>query len=179
MVEIVIMFGIIVMTSLVVLVNFPAVTETIFVQRSGQEISGLLRRAQNMSLAVRSVRDPVTGLPRVPRGVGVRFSHNGGAVLLFGDLDGNKFYDAGTDAVVATYELGRNLKTALSTQTRNPLGEANIVFASPDASVSIFGETTADDIGQTEGRVAVSVVTPKLSLVRVVEIAITGQISVK
>ncbi|MDO8600537.1 MAG: type II secretion system protein [bacterium] len=179
MVEIVIMLGIITMVSLVVLVNFPAVTETIFIQRSGQEITGLLRRAQSMSLAVRSVKDPSTGLIRIPRGVGVRFIHDTATMVLFGDLDNNNFYDVGTDAVIATYALERNLKTALATPTRDPITELHVVFASPDASVSILGETPTDDVGQTEGRASIKIITPALSLDRVVEVAITGQISVK
>lgn len=184
MVEIVIMLGIIVMVSTVVLVNFPAVTETIFVQRSGQEISGLLRRAQSMALAVRSVRDPLTGLPRVPRGVGVRFLNDSSVMILFGELGTppDWFYDSGTDAVIATVTLERDLKAALSTPTRPPgpvPGELNVVFMAPDASVSILGDSTGDDIGQTDGRASIKIVTPKLDLQRTVEISITGQISVK
>lgn len=181
MVEIVIMLGIIVMVSLVVLVNFPAVTETIFIQRSGQEISGLLRRAQSMSLAVRSARDPATGIIRVPRGVGVWFQNNAANMILFGELSfpPNYFYDAGVDAVIATYALERNLKTTLFTATRDPINELHVTFASPDASVRILGETPNDDVGQAEGRASVKIITPSLKFDRVVEVAITGQISVK
>lgn len=181
MVEIVIMLGIIVMVSLVVLVNFPAVTESIFIQRSGWEITGLLRRAQSMSLAVRVVRDPQTGLPRAPKGVGVMFADNGSSALLFGELSSpkNNFYDVGVDAPVATYALERNLKIKLSTPTRNPIGSLHVVFASPDASATLLGETVADDIGLTEGRAFVRIITPKLELQRTVEMSITGQISIR
>lgn len=178
MAEIVIMLGIIVMVSLVVLINFPAVTETIFIQRSGQEISGLLRRAQSMSLAVRSVRDPATGIPRVPRGVGVRFLNDSNTALLFGDIDGNKFYDSGTDADIAVYALGRNLKTSLSTKNQSVVAELNIVFASPDATLYFRGGSSSDDL-ENESPVSIRVVTPQLDLQRSVEVAITGQISVK
>lgn len=187
MVEIVIMLGIIVMVSIVVLVNFPAVTETIFVQRSGQEISGLLRRAQSMSLAVRSARNPQDGLVRPPCGVGVHFANNSGTAILFGDMPngigakcdtGDQLFDPLMDATIATYTLGRNLKTQLSAATSGspaPVPELNIVFLSPDASVNIYGDTGAIDYG----RALITVVTPKLSLDRVVEVFITGQISVK
>lgn len=178
MVEIVIMLGIIVMVSTVVLVNFPAVTETIFIQRSGQEISGLLRRAQSMSLAVRSARDPVTGLPKVPSGVGVRFLNDSNTALLFGDLDGNRFYDSGTDADIATYILGRNLKTSLATKDQPSVAQLNVVFAAPDATLYFRGGSSSDDL-ENESPISIKVVTPQLDLQRVVEVAITGQISVK
>lgn len=178
MVEIVIMLGIIVMVSTVVLTNFPAVTETIFIQRSGQEISGLLRRAQSMSLAVRSARDPVTGLPKVPRGVGVRFLNDSNTAILFGDLDGNRFYDNGTDADIAMYALGRNLKTSLATKDQPVVAELNVVFASPDATLYFRGGSSSDDL-ENESPVSIKVITPQLDLQRTVEVAITGQISVK
>jgi type II secretory pathway pseudopilin PulG len=193
MVEIVIMLGIIVMVSTVVLVNFPAVTETIFIQRSGQEISGLLRRAQSMSLAVRSARNPQDGSVRSPCGVGVHFTNNSGIATLFGDMpdllsgdttcgSSDRFFNPSIDATIATFTLERNLKIALSTPTRPPgavPGELNVVFMSPDASVSILGDSIGDDIGQTDARASIKIVTPKLDLQRIVEISITGQISVK
>lgn len=187
MVEIVIMLAIIMMVSLVVLVNFPAVTETIFIQRSGQEISGFLRRAQSMSLAVRNVRDPQSGVARSPCGVGIHAVNGGATMTLFGDLPNNvvigcgssdRLFQPAIDARIATYTLERNLKTNLSAATIGPqasVPELNIVFASPDAAITIFGNSRAVDYS----RAFITVVTPKLSLHRVVEIAITGQISVK
>lgn len=190
MVEIVIMLGIITMVSLVVLVNFPAVNETIFIQRSGQEVTGLLRRAQSMSLAVRSVRDPSTGLVRIPRGVGIRFLNDSSSMILFGELcdqpvpsepcdpPPNWFYDEGKDAIIATYALERNLKTMLSTKNRLSIGQLNVVFASPDASLYFRGESDIEDL-VNESPVSIKILTPQLDLQRSVEVSITGQISVK
>lgn len=186
MVEIVIMLGIIVMVSSVVLVNFPAVTESIFIQRSGQEITGLLRRAQSMALAVRNVRSP-DGTVRAPCGVGVHFTNNDAVAVLFGDLpndilakclSADKLYNPGIDATIGTYALEHNLKTQLSAETAIPpptaVDELNIVFASPDASVNIYGPAPVH-----YSRALIKVVTSSLSRERTIAVSVTGQISVR
>ena len=95
----------------IVLANFPALNQTIAIQRAGQDFSLELRKAQSMALSVRQVTDPKSGNFTIPDKYGVYVDlANPKQYILYGDIPANGgingAYDGPTiDAMVETVML--------------------------------------------------------------------------
>lgn len=184
MVEVVVMMMIMTIISAVVLVSFTGLHEGAAINRSARELVLALRRAQNMSLAVTQI-ETLAG-PRIPPAVGMRFAENGETYFSFGDFNrDNRYGDELPEderdvrlAVDAIFEGGVRIEKVVyydSFGTRQPVPLLYIVFAAPEAAVTIAGA----DGSSLGDHAEIVLATRSGSLVKTVSVRTSGQISIK
>lgn len=186
LIEAVIVLGIVGLISAVTLVSFPAVSQSINLQRSSRNAALALRKAQNMSFAVRPVVD-AAGVRRAPMYFGISVDRaTPGAYILFADFfpggSPNGRYDPGSgpnaDVIVETLQLEPGIAFGDFTCLvggDNQCGDVlNIAFSAPDAQMRI------GNASQTVGESAELVLTGRGgTLSRKIIVRTTGQIQVK
>ncbi|MBI4132434.1 MAG: hypothetical protein HY474_02265 [Candidatus Sungbacteria bacterium] len=149
MVEVVVMLAMLTLIGGIILASFPRLSQRIRLQRSVQRSALALRRAQNMSFAVRQAS---TNAGRViPPAYGVHFNRNTpGSFLIFADLRGQSgtndgIYSASDDFVVETIavEPGVTVSNLISDiGGQNQSQEViNITFSVPEARMAIANAT--------------------------------------
>ena len=141
MIEMTITIFIIAVIATIVLANFSGFGENVAMQRSAQELALLIRQAQNMSLSVRQIETSSGRL--IPPAIGVFFNVSfPDGYILFADLDNNKRYEPSTDAKIGNdifFEKRVKINSLLD-QNSIPQTVLNIVFAAPEASVTIYNQ---------------------------------------
>ena len=179
-VEGLVMVSIVMIISLIVLVNFRGLGGNVALRRSVQELALDLRRAQGMALAVRRVS--TTAGPVIPRVVGVHFTLTSpSGYFSFVDLNLNRIYDAGTDAIINESNVvlpGRASISGLNSYDGggNPVAQSvvTITFAAPDAAMAIYNASGA--IGDSA---RIELAAPAISLVKSVRVRTSGQVSIE
>ncbi len=178
-VEMLVVFAIVTLVSGMVLVSFSGVHERTDTARSGQELALVIRRAQNMSLAVASITPG-----DVPPAVGVQARINSGDYFMFADMNANGIYDAG-DILVRPGDLAgdymmqggvkiRSLTSYVDT-TSHAQSVVDIMFAAPEAAT-----TFTDDAGGTLGdRLEIQLSPPSGKIQRTITVRTSGQISIQ
>ena len=141
MIEMTITIFIIAIIATIVLANFGGFGENVAMQRSAQEFALFLRQAQNMSLSVRQIETSAGRI--IPPAIGVFLNISSPeSYILFADLDNNKRYDPAVDAKVGndTFFEKRVKIDSLLDQNSIPQSVINIVFAAPEASMTIYNQ---------------------------------------
>ena len=179
MVEIVIIISIILLISATMFSNFPLFYQRISLQRSGQGLALVLRKTQNMSLAVKQA---ATVPPKIPPAFGVYIGPQAPAnsYIVFADFhppgNPNGVYDAGAnkDFVVETdkFESGISLSVVLFPDSSGP--EVNVSFSVPDGAAKITKGSGSDE------KVSAEIILTSLNgQTRKVVVRSTGQIYTK
>jgi len=180
LVESVIVLGIIVLIASFLLVGFPSFSQRINLQRASQRLALSLRKAQNMSLAVRQLELP-SGVRTVPPAFGIYIDQASTptSYFIFADLrPSDQLYDPGDDIVVETITLEPGIAFD---ELVSDLGGGevvrdvlNIVFTVPEARMEIRSTDT-----ETVGESAELILTSRAGDVRSVVVRTSGQIQVK
>jgi len=159
--------------------NFPLFYQRINLQRSGQSLALALRKAQNMSLAVKQA---ATTPPKIPPAFGIYIGPQAPAdsYIVFADFhppgSPNGVYDAGAskDFVVETdkFESGISLSTVIFPDSSD--SEVNISFLVPDGTTKIIKGSDSDEKTSAE-----IILTSRDGQTRKVIVKNTGQIYAK
>lgn len=146
--ELVVVMGIMVTISVVVLLGFGTLNDTVAVNRSARDLAVSLRRAQNMSLAVRGVT-AVGG--EVPPAVGIQLTKAGASYIVFADraLSRDFKYMSSSGELIEIIRFERNVIVAdfldASGSPFTPAGNVlHIIYSSPEADPRM---TDGDGIG--------------------------------
>ncbi len=184
--EVMIVLGIVTSISALILVSFPAVSQSINLQRSSRAMALALRKAQNMAFAVRPI-EVAPGARRTPFSFGVHWNRATmpDTYVIFADFfpsgSPNGRYDGGagsTDMIVETVRLEPGIAfgniTCMLGGTDQCGDVLNIVFSVPDA------QTQIGNASQTVGESAELVLTGRGGLIaRKITVRTTGQIQVE
>ena len=135
--ELVVVMGIMVTISAIVLVGFGTLNDTIAVNRSARDLAVSLRRAQNMSLAVRGI--PAIG-GEVPPAVGIQLTKGGSSYLVFADraASQDRKYMSSSGEGIETIRFERNVFVDrfldASGGSFTPAGNVlHVLYSSPEA----------------------------------------------
>jgi len=140
-IEVVIVASIMMVISAIVLVGFGGLNDSVALNRSVRDLAVVLRRAQNMALAV-------TGVPAignvVPPAVGVELTKGASTYLLFADRVGSRDnkYGSSDGELIQSSRFDRNVVAYqffdVSGDIINPAGGVlNIIFSAPEADLRI------------------------------------------
>jgi len=177
LIELLVALSILTVISTVILANHTKFNSTVLLGALAYDIALSVREAQVYGLSVRQFSNDFQV------GYGVRFS-DPQSYLFFVDRDANQTYEEGVDTVVNTYNLGRGHYissfcgiTAVGVErcsdSGTPITHLDVVFFRPDPDAIM----TSNEPG-VYSRATVTVAAPSGDT-RQVEIASTGQISVK
>lgn len=191
-VEAVIVIGIVLFISVFTLIRFPAVSQSISLERSRRDFAFSLRKAQNMALAVRSV-EVIPGLWRTPAGgFGIYFNTSTmpNSYLIFADVkvngsNGGRYTSAGAppdqDVIMETvpFEPGIGFGNIVADLggANELVGELHIVFSIPEARVTLTKSTGPIGNGGQGAEMFLS--GREAMFTRSVVVRTTGQIQVK
>lgn len=175
MIEMTITIFIIAIIATIVLANFSGFGENVAMQRSAQEFALLIRQAQNMSLSVRQIETSAGRI--VPPAIGVYLNVSlPESYILFADLDNNKRYDPSIDAKIGNdifFEKRVKIDSLLD-QNSIPQTVINIVFAAPEASVTIYNQD--NPIGE---QAIINLITTSGVYKKKIGVRTSGQISIE
>lgn len=179
--EVLVMLAIVTAISAQVLFSFTGLNEGAALHRSAQQLALAIRRAQNMSLAVSTLRVGQT-FPQflIPPAVGVRIStatRERDRYVLFADLGnpGNRAYDADTE-FIAEEALHRGVRVQELRRDGAAVQEARIVFAAPEAEMEIA--TDPSPVGQPPQRIDI-VLKANSGQTRTITVTTSGQVSIQ
>ncbi len=178
LIEMLVSISIIALISTLVLANHNRFNNSLLLGNLAYDIALSIRQAQVYGLSVKGSGS------NFQVGYGVHFS-SPNSFIFYSDDNNNKTYDTGTDTIVETYAIGQGNRflrfcgvTANNTATCSDdspgLSYLDIVFFRPDPDAVIKGSS----LGVTYSRAQVIVTSPAGDT-REVDIASTGQISVK
>lgn len=178
LIELIVAVGILVTISSVVLANHSRFNSSVLLGSLAYDIALSVREAQVFGLSVRQYSSDFQV------GYGVRFS-SPGSYVFFADTNANQQYDDDTDSIVRSYTLGRGHRVSRFCGTNSsgvekcsdsddPIDHLDVVFFRPEPDAIM----TSNEPGVVYSSARVFVSSPSGDE-RSVEIASTGQISVK
>ncbi len=182
LVEAVVMIAVVTFMSALVLVSFTGLNEGGVLNRASREVALTLRSAQNMALAVRAV--PTQAGPVTAPVVGVWIRAGELSTQTFADMgnppDGKYVplgEQGGADLDIQKYYLprGTTIYELRGLQSQNPYPAAHVLFAAPEAKLTLTDENGADIGSELRIVVAPSDGSPQRTII----VKTNGQISIK
>lgn len=173
--EIVVMLTIITAISAQVLFSFTGLNEGASLHRSAQELGLAIRRAQNLSLAVRGVRpgDPPGALV-VPDAVGIRLVPGSAEYIIFADHNPRDNIYSGASEIIgkpATFIRHVTIRTLTPTSQ----GGAHIILAAPEAAMTFWNNDASASLGD---KLTIELRAPS-GQTATVEVRTSGQVSIR
>lgn len=182
MVEMVVMLSIVTIISAMVLFSFTGLSEGGALNRSSRELALALRRAQDMALVVNQVEVGTPPVSQIPPAVGIKLSRGATDYKIFADLNprDNKYTSSDED-IGAPQILERNTRISAiyyydAFSSRRPVASAHIIFAAPEAVMSITDESGSPRLGE---KLEVELITPTRGTTKKITVRTSGQINIK
>ena len=182
MVEVVVMLSIITIISAMVLFSFVGLSEGGALNRSARELALALRKTQDMALVVNQVEVGIPPVSQIPPAVGIKLSRGTSDYKIFADLNprDNKYTSANED-IGAPQALERNTRINAiyyydAFGSRLPIATAHIIFAAPEAAMSITDENGNPELGE---KLEIELITPTGGATKTIMVRTNGQINIK
>ena len=180
-IELIVVSSIMITISAIVLLGFGVLNDSVALNRSSRDLAVVLRRAQNMALAVTGIQ-AIGNV--VPPAVGIELTKGSSVYYMFGDRNDvtspNNFrYDSSNERIQEnTFDRGVRVKEfrVAGGIAFTPVGnKLNIVFSAPEANPDI---TDGDGAGAPPDAVDI-VLESGSGKTKTITIRESGQISVK
>ena len=176
LIELLVVMGIFTVISSLILANHSRFNSSVLLNSLAYDMALSVRQAQVYGL---SVRGSASGF-QVGYGIHVT---QGTSYVFFTDVNGNKRYDAGTDAIVQTYTVGQGYQVSRfcgvksdgaseCSNASSPISSLDIVFFRPNPDAVMYS-----DVGGPYSSGTVTVASGAQT--RTIVVASTGQISVQ
>lgn len=183
LIEMIVSVGILVFIVSIVLANHSRFNSSVLLGALAYDVALSVREAQVYGISVKEFAGSFD------LGYGIRFERGSNSFILFADVDRSKSYNptTGDDKVLNTYTLrqghsivrfcGKAGVTERCSDSATPINHLDIAFVRPNPDAWITSNESATGSFYSEGFVVVS--SPAAGATRTIDIASTGQISVK